>query len=100
MQTVTHKIIQGDCLEVMKKIPNNSIDFICSDFPYNISNNWWLTKRGNKIVKADFWEWEKWDKWDSSEEYIDFVFEICKEYKRILKPNASMVLFFGYQYSW
>ena len=81
----------------MKKIPNASIDFICSDFPYNISNNGWLTIRGNKIVKADFWEW---DKWDSPQEYIDFVFEVCNEYKRILKPNASMVLFFGYQYSW
>jgi len=39
MKKATHKIIQGNCLEVMKKIPSNSIDFICSDFPYNISNN-------------------------------------------------------------
>lgn len=34
-----HKIIQGDCLELMKKIPDNTVDFICSDFPYNISGN-------------------------------------------------------------
>ena len=34
----THKIVQGDCLETMQKIPDNSIDFICADFPYNISN--------------------------------------------------------------
>jgi len=34
-----HKIVQGDCLEVMKKMKDKSIDFICSDFPYNISNN-------------------------------------------------------------
>jgi DNA modification methylase len=39
MKKVTHKIVQGDCLEIMKKIGDNSIDFICSDFPYNISNN-------------------------------------------------------------
>lgn len=37
--TATHKIVKGDCLEVMKKIPDNCVDFICSDFPYNISNN-------------------------------------------------------------
>lgn len=96
MKTIIHKIIQGDCLEVMKKIPTNSIDFICSDFPYNISNNWGLTMRGNKIVKADFWEW---DKWDSQDEYLNFVFEVCEEYKRILKPNASLVLFFSYRYA-
>lgn len=80
----------------MKNIKDNSIDFICSDFPYNISNNWWLTKQWNKIVKADFGEW---DKWDSDNEYMDFVFEVCNEYQRILKPNASLVLFFSYRYA-
>lgn len=92
-----HKIIQWDCIEVMKKLPDNSIDFICSDFPYNISSNPWLTMRWNKIVKADFWEW---DKWDSQDEYIEFVFEVCNEYKRVLKPNASLILFFSYRYAW
>jgi len=35
---VVHRIVQADCLDAMKKIPSNAIDFICSDFPYNISN--------------------------------------------------------------
>lgn len=91
-----HRVVQGDCLEVMKKIPTNSIDFICADFPYNISNNPWLTMRWDKIVKADFGEW---DKWDTPALYLDFVFQVCNEYQRILKPNASMVLFFGYRYA-
>lgn len=80
----------------MKKIPDNSIDFICSDFPYNISNKWGLTMKWNRVVKADFGEW---DKWDSQEEYIEFVFAVCREYQRILKPNASLVLFFSYRYA-
>lgn len=46
------------------------------------------------MVKADFGEW---DKFDSPTAYLDFVFEVCDEYKRILKPNASLVLFFGYR---
>lgn len=52
--------------------------------------------KGNKIVRADFGEW---DKWDTKEEYFDFVFKVCQEYQRILKPNASLVLFFGYRYA-
>ena len=36
---VVHRIVQGDCLDVMKKIPTNTVSFICADFPYNISNN-------------------------------------------------------------
>jgi DNA modification methylase len=54
MKKTIHKIVQGDCLEKMKLIPDSCIDFICSDFPYNISNNHGLTMRGNKVVRADF----------------------------------------------
>jgi len=49
-----------------------------------------------KVVKADFGDW---DKWETEEEYLDFVFDVCREYKRILKPNGSLVLFFSYQYA-
>jgi DNA modification methylase len=52
--------------------------------------------RGNKIVKADFGDW---DKWDNQDDYLNFVFQVCNEYQRILKPNASMVLFFSYRTS-
>lgn len=97
MKNTVHKVVQWDCLEVMKKLKDNSIDFICSDFPYNISNNWGLTMRWNKVVKADFGEW---DKWDSQDDYINFVFQVCEEYKRVLKPNGSLVLFFSYRYAW
>lgn len=95
MKTI-HKIVQGDCLEVMKKTPKNMIDFICSDFPYNISNNPWLTQRWDKIVKADFWGWGK---WGAPEQYFDFVFKVCRDYQRILKSNGSLILFFSYRYS-
>jgi len=91
-----HRIVKWDCLEVMKKIPNSCIDFICADFPYNISNNGWWAKVWDKIRKYDFWEW---DKFPSKEEYLKFVFDVCTEYKRILKPNSSAVLFFSYQYA-
>lgn len=49
-----------------------------------------------KVVKADFGDW---DKWETEEEYLNFVFDVCREYKRILKPNGSLVLFFSYQYA-
>lgn len=90
----THYIIQADCMDTLRKIPDNAIDFICSDFPYNISWKGWLTMKGNKIVKVDFWDWNK---RNSQAEYLDFVFSVITQYKRILKPSASMVLFFGYR---
>ena len=75
----------------MKKIPDQAIHFISADLPYNISGKGGLTMRGNAIVKADFGDW---DKFPSDQAYLDFVFQVCAEYRRILKPNASLMLFF------
>jgi DNA modification methylase len=80
----------------LASIPENVIDFICADFPYNISNKPGLTKRGGEVVAADFGEW---DKFESPAIYFDFVFRVIDEYKRIVKPKASMVLFFSYKYA-
>ena len=57
----------GDCLEVMKDIPNNSIDFICCDPPY-----------GTTSIK-----------WD---EVIDFN-QMWDSYERIIKPKGIICLF-------
>lgn len=89
-----HSIVHGDCLEKLPKIPDNFVDFVCADFPYNISGKPGLTMRGNKVVRADFGEW---DKWPSQDAYLDFVFEVCRQLHRVMKPNASAVLFFGYR---
>ena len=33
----THRIINGDALKVLKTIPNNSVDLVFADPPYNMS---------------------------------------------------------------
>lgn len=33
------KILLGDCLELMKFIPDGSIDMICCDLPYGVTKN-------------------------------------------------------------
>ena len=93
--TIQHYIIHWESGAELKKIPTASIDFICADFPYNISNNKGLTKRGGKLVASDFGEW---DKFKDQKTYLEWVFLICAEFKRILKPNASAVLFFSYRF--
>ena len=66
-----NKIIQGDCLEVMKDIPDKSIDLICIDPPYNIG-------------KA---------KWDKIDDYIEWMGKVFKECERVLKDNGSFYFF-------
>ena len=66
-----NKIIQGDCLEVMKDISDNSIDLIINDPPYNIG-------------KA---------KWDKIDNYIEWMGKVFKECERVLKDNGSFYFF-------
>jgi len=59
------ELIQGDCLEVMKDIPDNSVDMVCCDMPYGTTQN----------------------KWDS---VIDLK-KLWEQYERIIKDNGAMV---------
>lgn len=77
-----NKIICGDCLEVMKEIPDNSIDMILCDLPYF------------QVVK------NSWDNsWDSFESYLFWCSNLFTHYKRILKSNTNLFLFTGRQYN-
>jgi len=77
MKKEDHKIIQGDCLEVMKKIPDNFVDLIFTDPPYN---------QNIPYVKKDFKDRKK------PIDYLTWLRERLVEMQRILKPNGSMYL--------
>lgn len=61
------KLRKGDCLELMKKIPDKSIDMILCDLPYGTTQN----------------------KWDS---VIDLEL-LWKQYNRVIKDNGCISLF-------
>ena len=55
------KLYNGDCLEIMKDIPDESIDMILCDLPYGTTKNKWdsiiplekLWKQYNRVIKSD-----------------------------------------------
>jgi len=61
-----NKVICGDCLEVMKDIPDKSVDMILADLPYGTTACKWDTR----IPFEPLWE----------------------QYKRIIKDNGAIVL--------
>src|SRR5574344_2348179 len=67
-----NSILNGDCLEVMREIPDKSVSLVLCDLPYGVLN------RNNPNSK-----------WDS---IIPFE-PLWKQYMRITKPNAAIVLF-------
>ena len=61
------KLYKGDCLEVMKEIPDKSIDMILCDLPYGTTKCKW-----DNIIPFD---------------------KLWEQYNRIIKNNGAIVLF-------
>ena len=40
LESLINKAIQGDCLEVMRKIPDNSVDVTFADPPFNLKKKY------------------------------------------------------------
>lgn len=71
-----NKIVCGDALEGLKKLPNESCNIIVADPPYNIGKDF-----GNNTDKRELGEYVKWCK-----SWID-------ESIRILKPTGTMFIY-------
>lgn len=86
------QLIHGDFNEKVKLIEDNSIDFILTDPPYNISSSSKITKQGGKIVNAEFGGNDQWDTEDLG------VFKTrldnwVEEWSRILRPGGGIISF-------
>lgn len=96
-------LLCGDCLEILKKFPKNSIDLVLTDPPYKIS------QEGNKIVRnykyykwrrqkdilLDFGEWDK--RWNNDNEYFIWIESWFKELIKITKEKVWFYIFFDKQ---
>ena len=82
-----NKIIRGDCIEVLKKLPNNSVDLIFADPPYNLQLQGELWRPNQTKVDAVN---DDWDKFVSFEDYDKFSQEWLKECRRVLKEDGTI----------
>jgi site-specific DNA-methyltransferase (adenine-specific) len=48
----------GDCLEIMSRFPDNYVDMIFADPPYNLSNDG-VTCHAGRMVKVNKGDWDK-----------------------------------------
>jgi len=82
-----NKIHQGDCIELLKQLPNDSIDLIFADPPYNLQLSGELYRPNQTKVDAVT---DEWDKFDSKEDYDRFTTLWLKECYRVLKNTGSI----------
>ena len=76
IEKITNKIIKGDTLELIKKLPDAFVDLLITDPPYNLTKQY-NDKSFNRRNDDDYEEWiESW----------------VKEIPRIMKPNGSLYI--------
>ena len=86
-EQLKNKILNGDCVEELKKIPDKSFDLIFADPPYNLQIGKKLKRPDNSKVNGVK---DKWDQFKNFEQYDNFCKEWLGECKRVLKDNGSI----------
>jgi len=79
-------IFNKDCLEVLARIQENSIDMIFADPPYMLSNDGFTCQNG-RMVNVNK---GKWDKSKGFEEDIKFHDAWITACKRVIKPEGTI----------
>src|SRR3989344_3583654 len=80
------KLYQANCLDVLAKLPENSVDMIFADPPYNLSNGG-ITVHAGRMVSVNKGEW---DKSKGFKDDYDFHYKWLEACKRILKPHGTL----------
>lgn len=85
--TLENKIIKGDCVEVMKTMPDNCVDMVFADPPYNLQINEGLKRPNESVVNGCN---DDWDKFDSFAHYDEWSTKWLSEARRVLKPDGTL----------
>ncbi|CUH64559.1 Modification methylase DpnIIB [Thalassovita gelatinovora] len=80
-------ILAGDCIEMMNSLPENSIDLIFADPPYNLQLKGDLHRPDNSKVDAVD---DHWDQFSSFAVYDRFTRDWLAAARRVLKPNGAL----------
>ena len=83
----TDVIHRGDCLEILRTLPDRSVDMVFADPPYNLQLGGDLLRPDNSKVDAVD---DDWDKFDSFAAYDAFCRDWLKECRRVLKDEGSI----------
>jgi modification methylase len=82
-----NQVLAGDCIAHMNSLPENSVDLVFADPPYNMQLGGELHRPDNSRVDGVD---DAWDKFDNFAAYDKFTVEWLKAARRILKPDGAL----------
>lgn len=80
------RLFNADVIEVLNALPDECIDLIFADPPYNLSNGGFTCHAGKRVSVNK----GKWDKSKGIEEDFNFHYKWIEACNRVLKPNGSL----------
>ena len=81
------RILPGDCIEVLNTLPENSVDVIFADPPYNLQLQHDLFRPDTSKVDAVN---DGWDKFSDFETYDEFTRQWLHACRRVLKDTGTL----------
>jgi modification methylase len=83
----TNRVLVGDCIQELRKLPSESVDLVFADPPYNLQLASELLRPNNTRVDGVD---DDWDKFSSFAAYDQFSRAWLSECRRVLKPDGAM----------
>jgi len=83
----TNRVIVGDCLEELARLPPESVDLVFADPPYNLQLERQLLRPNNTVVDGVD---DAWDKFSSFADYDRFSRAWLRHCRRLLKPDGAI----------
>ncbi|MDE2110716.1 MAG: site-specific DNA-methyltransferase [Alphaproteobacteria bacterium] len=87
MEDALDRVIEGDCVETMRALPDGCADLVFADPPYNLQLKNELRRPDNSKVDAVD---DKWDQFSSFAEYDRFTREWLTQTRRVLKDTGAL----------
>ncbi|MDK9695620.1 MAG: site-specific DNA-methyltransferase [Siculibacillus sp.] len=82
-----NRILVGDCVAELDRLPAKSVDLVFADPPYNLQLAGTLHRPDQSLVDAVD---DEWDRFDSFEAYDAFTRAWLLAVRRVLKPNGTI----------
>lgn len=87
MMVSENQVLQGDCIDLMGSLPEDCIDLIFADPPYNLQLTQTLHRPNATVVDGVD---DEWDQFESFESYDRFSREWLAASRRVLKPDGAL----------
>ncbi len=87
MDLQRNTIMQGECIDILSRLPDKSVDLVFADPPYNLQLGGGLTRPDQSVVDGCNDDWDKFDTFDA---YDLFTHQWMEQCRRVLKDDGAM----------